>query len=187
MKKYTKKEAVNRITLTAKSYKEKLAGKKFKIIYQENQNTKECIVIFLPRHFKHLTGVISSLSATNFYKVCIDNKLSLDSFNFDRQGHSHMKLAVLPRLPDLLYNPCWIGRSINNDIYINADYFVGDTKCVLSLGIRENEKYDFPITLKNQSIKENVHKEFRVVKVMMQLLSDNNDWQEIYTYENIDK
>ena len=56
-------------------------------------------------------------------------------------------------------------RPIGNDIYINADYYVGDTRCVLSIGFRNKLHGDVPITLKKQSIREVVKKECKVYAI----------------------
>ena len=53
----------------------------------------------------------------------------------DSKGKVQQKLIVLPYLSELLYNNCMIGNFINSGIYIKADYFVGNTKAILSAPI----------------------------------------------------
>jgi len=69
------------------------------------------------------------------------------------KGKAHQKLMVLPYLSNLLYNSCMIGDFIDSGVYIKADYFVGNTKAVLSVGFRFGKSIDFPVTLYNESIK----------------------------------
>lgn len=47
-----------------------------------------------------------------------------------------------------------IGNFINSGIYISADYFVGDTWAVLSVGFRTGKKTDFPVTLYNEDVRK---------------------------------
>ena len=47
-----------------------------------------------------------------------------------------------------------IGDFINSGILIKADYFVGDTRAVLSVGFRDIGEVDIPITLYNESVKK---------------------------------
>lgn len=61
---------------------------------------------------------------------------------------------VLPYLPDLLYNNCMIGEFIDSGICIKADYFIGNTKAVLSIGFRKGNNIDFPVTLYNEDIRK---------------------------------
>ena len=68
------------------------------------------------------------MKAKQFYRACLDHKLAeRDIINFTK-GKKQQKLAVLPHLADVLYNNCMIGYSINNGVYLQADYFVGNTR-----------------------------------------------------------
>ena len=60
---------------------------------------------------------------------------------------------VLPYLSELLYNNCMIGKFINSGICIKADYFVGNTKAVLSVGFRMGKRVDFPVSLYNEDVR----------------------------------
>ncbi len=47
-----------------------------------------------------------------------------------------------------------IGTFINSGLYIRADYFVGNTKAILSVGFRYGKKADFPVTLYKEDIRK---------------------------------
>lgn len=49
---------------------------------------------------------------------------------------------------------CMIGDFINSGICIRADYFVGDTRAVLSVGFRNGKKTDFPVTLYKEDVRK---------------------------------
>lgn len=138
----------------AKKYEEKLNDKHFLIIYREGKDTKTVSVGFRDMNFLHLTGVKTRLSAQQFYAACLESKLSEHDFEIDNKGKVQQKLMVLPYLADLLYHHCMVGDFINSGIYIRADYFVGDTRAVLSVGFRTGKKTDFPVTLYNEDVRK---------------------------------
>ena len=92
---------------------------------------------------------IKKLSQNNFDF----SKLSEKDFELDHKGKVQQKLVALPYLADLLYNPCMIGNFINSGIYIKADYFIGNTKAVLSVGFKTGKYTDYPVTLYREDIR----------------------------------
>lgn len=152
--KYDKKQALNIIVKAAEGYQKKLQDRSFLIIYQNDKGIGSVRVGFRGNHFLHMTGVETNLSAKRFYEKCINKKLSVDEFWIDNKGKAQRKLEVLPYLSELLYHNCMIGNFINSGVYIRADYFVGNTRAVLSVGFRFGEKVDFPVTLYNEDIKK---------------------------------
>lgn len=109
MKKFTKEEEARRVVLScAKQYQKKLLNKRLLIIYRDS-TTKELSyleVLFLKRNFQHLTGLeliddtgeVVKNHSEDFFRRCIENKLSLDHFRFKPDGTTHLKLAALPSL-----------------------------------------------------------------------------------------
>ena len=154
MKNYDKKQALEIIVKAAHTYEERLNNRHFMIVYYDNKQIQSCTVGFRNLNFLHLTGVKARIPAQQFYNACLSNKLSINDFELDHKGKVQQKLAVLPYLPELLYNNCMIGNFINNGVMIRADYFVGDTRAVISVGFRYGKSADYPVTLYNESIKK---------------------------------
>lgn len=154
MVKYDKKAALKIIVKAAKEYDEKLNDKHFLIVYQEDQSIKTVCVGFRDMNFLHLTGVRTRLSAQQFYSACLVSKLSEKDFEVDHKGKVQQKLMVLPYLAELLYHNCMIGTFINSGILIRADYFVGNTKAVLSVGFRTGKSVDFPVSLYREDVRK---------------------------------
>lgn len=152
--KYDKKKAIDIIVRAAENYKKSLQDKVFFIIYQEKDTIKTVQVGFRDNHFLHLTGVQTSLSAKRFYEKCIGHKLSFKDFELEKNGKSQQKLMVLPFLHELLYHNCMIGEFIDSGICIRADYFIGNTKAVLSVGFRFGKNIDFPVTLYKEDVRK---------------------------------
>ena len=165
MAKYDKKAALKIIIDAASQYEEKLNNRLFLIVYQEGGKTKTVCVGFRDMNFMHLTGVDTKLSAQQFYSACLESKLSERDFEIDNKGKVQRKLIVLPYLSDLLYQSCMIGNFVNSGIWIRADYFVGDTKVILSVGFREGKMVDYPVTLYNEDVRKLSHPTNKVLAI----------------------
>lgn len=154
MKNYDAKQALPLILKAAKEYDTKLNDKHFLVVYQKLNKTETCCVGFRDMNFLHLTGVKTKMNAQMFYSACLSGKLSLKDIGVDTKGKVQQKLAVLPYLSELLYHNCMIGDFINSGISISADYFVGDTKAIISVGFRTGKNTDIPVTLYNENVKK---------------------------------
>lgn len=154
MGKYDKKGALRIIVNAAKEYEAKLNDRHFLIVYEEKDEIKKVCVGFRDMNFLHMTGVKAKMSAQQFYSACLNGKLSERDFELDDKGKVQQKLMVLPFLSGLLYHNCMIGTFVNNGIFIKADYFVGDTKAVLSVGFRNGKNVDFPVTLYKEDVRK---------------------------------
>ena len=65
-----------------------------------------------------------------------------------------------------------IGYSINNGIYLKADYFVGDTKAVLSVGFRFGKTVDYPVTLYNGDVRKMISPVCKVLAIFSKAYDD---------------
>ena len=173
MAKDKKEEALKIILNAAKCYEEKLRGKHFLIIFQEKENVKSVEVGFRDLNFLHLTGVRTKLSAQLFYANCIEGKLSENDFEIDRSGKVQQKLKVLPYLSELLYNSCMVGEFIESGVCIKADYFVGNTKVVISVGFKYGKGVDYPVTLYKEDVRKLIHPTKRVLAILVKKYDEN--------------
>lgn len=174
------KEALKVIVKAAKNYDIKLRDKHFLIVYQEGSQMKTVSVGFRDMNFLHLTGVKTNLSAQLFYSASISGKLSEKDISLDTKGKAQQKLAVLPYLHEIFCHNCMIGNFINSGVCIKADYFVGDTKAVLSVGFRYGKKVDMPVTLYNENVKKLSKPTFKVLAIFEKRY--NEDVYSICTY-----
>ncbi|MBR3784928.1 MAG: hypothetical protein IKJ77_00765 [Firmicutes bacterium] len=166
------KTAIKIVTEAAREYEERLNDRHFMVVYQEGTETKTVQFGFRDMNFLHLTGIETTLKAKQFYRACLDHKLAeRDIINFTK-GKTQQKLAVLPHLADVLYNNCMIGYSINNGIYLQADYFVGNTKAVLSVGFRFGKTVDYPVTLYNGDVRKMISPVCKVLAIFSKAYND---------------
>ena len=153
-KTYTKEQAVKIITQCANEYETELRNKRFVLAYEDNNKLQYKIVGFKAGNFLHLTGVDAKTSATRFYEKCLDRKLSKNDFEFDKHNQCHLKLTVLPMLSKMFYNHSLRGDFARSGLWIEVDYFIGTTNRLLSLGFREGNGADYPVSLYQQDVKQ---------------------------------
>ena len=183
------KIAIKIVTEVARKYEERLNDRHFMVVYQEGTETKTVQFGFRDMNFLHLTGIETTLKAKQFYRACLDHKLAeRDIINFTK-GKTQQKLAVLPYLSDILYNNCMIGYSINNGIYLQADYFVGNTKAVLSVGFRFGKTVDYPVTLYNGDVRKMISPVCKVLAIFSKAYNDEkyNECTYLSKGQQIDK
>lgn len=65
----------------------------------------------------------------------------------------HRATFFSERKQNKVYSSCMISDFINSGIVIRANYFVGDTRAVLSVGFRSRKTSDIPVSLYNENIK----------------------------------
>ena len=152
---------------------DKKSALKILIVYLECGNVKYAEVGFRDLNFLHLTGVKTTISAKKFYEYCIAHRLSENNFEIDKAGSVQRKLVVLPYLHDLLYHNCMIGNFINSGVMIKADYFVGDTKLILSLGFRHEHGKDIPVTLFSGDVRKLTNPTNKVLAILVKSISDD--------------
>lgn len=66
-----------------------------------------------------------------------------------------------------------IGDFIHSGIRIQADYFVGDTKAVLSVGFRRYGSVDVPVTLYKENIKKLTRPVYKVLAIFKKKYNRN--------------
>ncbi len=141
--KFTKEGARRTVLNCAKQYQEKLANKTLLIVYRERRdNSIQSIeVTFYPRNYQHLTGVEMQdeegntlrNQSINFYRKCIENKLSTDEIRFKNDGTTQLKLQALPALMDVKKITKITGDYNGRRPYLLVDKIMGGVNFCLGL------------------------------------------------------
>lgn len=164
--KYNKKQAIKIVTQAAKKYEEFLRGKHFLILFEKSDGTVDYVQLsFKNNNFKHLTGIQTKLTAIEFYDMSRKGRLSENDIDISSSGRTQSKLVVLPYLHSLLYDRCMIGISLNGGIYIDTEYFVGNSKTYLSAGFRSLNEIGIPVTLYNEDIRKLTSPTYKVAAI----------------------
>ena len=146
--KFTKEEARKLVLNCAKRYQQNLLNKMLLVIYRDRHDNKirYIEVIFHKRNYQHLTGLelidrkgkVLRNQSVNFYRKCIENKLSLNEIRFRPDGTTQLKLAALPILMDVTKITKITGDYNNFRPYLYVDKVMGGVNFCLGLTLENN-------------------------------------------------
>ena len=146
--KFTKEDARRRVLNCAKQYQQRLLNKKLIIIYREKKDNviRYIEVVFHERNYQYLTGLelidkkgnVLRNQSMNFYRKCIENKLSVEELRFKQDGTTQLKLEALPVLMDVTKITKITGNYNNVRPYLFVDKVIGGVNFCLGLSRDDN-------------------------------------------------
>lgn len=173
-----KADALKIIIKSAELYRENLENRNFLFISLVNKvNLNFIEVKFHKSNFKHLTGVVipnEKISATQFYKKCLNHKLSLYDFELRTDGTTELKLSVLPQLMNINKSVKMIGDFNNYRPKLYIGKLAGNiTACI---GLNKDDEFYVPATSLKEDIRGLVVKTEKVIAIFSKRIED-----ELYT------
>lgn len=152
-----KEDALRVIVESAKLYQMNLENKNLLFIFLENNKTQFLETMFTGSNFLHLTGVQTDkklMSANSFYKKCINSRLSLDEFDFKRDGTTVLKIPILKQLMSVSRISKMIGNFNCIKPILYTEKVAGNTNACLGF-IRDNKSdYYVPVTALKEDIRD---------------------------------
>lgn len=153
-----KETALAIIKDSAKIYNKNLCNKNVMFIF-ETKNKQQMYVetLFLPNHFRHLTGFSENrkgkkISATNFYLDCLKNKISPNDL-IQENPFALKKLNVLPSLMKIDQISKMFGEYDKySGILLQTEKISGNENACM--GFVKDGKYYVPNTSLNENIKK---------------------------------
>lgn len=183
------KEIVKKVCECAKIYDKKLKGKNLMFIF-ENQFDKTIDFIeteFLANNFKHLTGVNhkNKKSSIEFYKLCLNNKLSYKEIEQKKNGTTRLKLEILPLLLQIGNNAKIVSNYNNSKVNLYTEKIIGNVRCCI--GFIKKDEYYVPNTIMKQDIRELSNKEsISKILAILEKTSKERKYNKVsYIYKNI--
>lgn len=150
------KQIVKVICECAKMYDTNLKGKNLMFIF-ENRQTKKIEFIetqFLSSNFKHLTGVEykDKKTSTEFFQLCLKNKLSYKKIIQKQNGTTRLKLEILPQLVKIGKNAKIVADYDNSKVNLYTEKLIGNIRCCI--GFVKKGQYYLPNTIMKQDIRQ---------------------------------
>ena len=179
-----KQKALEIMKNAIKIYENQYINRAILFIYKNKSGELETFEGVFKRHnFLHLTGVKTDKSPNNFYKLLLDERLSLNDFSFQKNGNTQRKLQVIEQMGLFLKNPLIIGYS-NGHIYLekNPERVIGDNKRLV-LGFEKN----YPLTLLNEDIKKCTIADLKVLFILDKSLGENEYNNFLYIDKSVNK
>lgn len=176
----SKEKARQKVINCAKLYQKKLLNKKLLVIYRERtDNTLQFIEIcFYERNYQHLTGIelidekgnkITGQSR-NFFRKCLNGKLSLKEIQFKKDGTTPLKLSALEILMDVTKVTKITGNYNGSRPKLVIDKIIGGVK--LCLGLANEGKTYVPASALAENAKTLIQNPSQVLAIFEK---DKND------------
>lgn len=107
--------------------------------------------VFLSKHFKHLTGVKTSLGSNDFYRASLNGKLS--ETDFDLPKTAELKLQVLSQAMNIEKTAKMCGEFNNSGFDLFTQKLVGNIQLCVGMVQDEKTQYYVPNTLLKADIR----------------------------------
>lgn len=168
-----KKEARKILINGAKIYKENLLNKNILIITKTNSKVNSFEVRFPKSAYLHLTGVQvdkDSISAKDFFNLCVKRKIRLEDFDFKSNGTTKLKLDVLESALKVSSSIKMVTayNGIRPELY--TDRLAGNVRACL--GLIDKGSYYVPNTLLKTDIR---HESTCIERVIVIMEKNQND------------
>lgn len=140
-----KSDAIRIISKCAKQYKTFLDGYQIAFVYNdENNHSNYTEVKFRSYNFLHFTGVTprKGISANDFYRYALNNRLSEKDFSFKDNFTTELKLNVLESIMNIDTKARMIGNYCGPQLDLYTEKVTGTTTACL--GLIEKSGYYIP-------------------------------------------
>lgn len=185
-----KKEIVKEICECAKIYDKNLKGKNLMFIFENKLNKKLDYIEtqFLANNFMHLTGINTknAKSSIEFYRLCLNNKLSYKEIIEKQNGTTKLKLEVLPQMLNIGKNARMVADYNGSKVNLFTEKVIGNIRC--SIGFINVRGYYLPNTIIKEDIRQISQKETinRVIAILEKTTNKKQYTNITYIHENID-
>ena len=203
MRHYNKTDAIRIVGACAKQYKEQLVDRALLFIcLDKHRKVSVFQFTFDASNFLHLTGLQlvnrkrfdpgsgapdpNAISATDFFRKCLDGKLRDADFDFARNGTTPLKLEVLPTLMTQHLSAKMIGDFHSDKPRLETDKLAGgQTACMGFVKNRGTGPY-VPNTVIKEDIRKQTLKPQRVAACFRKSRRDARFSEVTYLGKNID-
>ena len=185
MKRYSKEEAVTIVTDSALKYKNNLTGKSIMFVFIDRDRISYMETTFNSFNYLHLTGLkVKAISAKDFFRRCINRKLSTKDFEFAADGTTHLKLGVLPSVVNSDLSARMLGSYNGSNPVLYTEKLVGGVKACV--GFVHAAKSYVPNTILNLDIRDYVDAPARIIATYRKPQQDSRYSECVYRAKNID-
>lgn len=166
------------INKAAEIYKDILKSKIIMYVYHDINTNNLCYyeVEFLPGHFQHLTGTISTnpnvLKPVEFFNAASENRLRVDDFQY-KDKTSYIKLDNLQKGIYLPIKAQMIGSYLQQSPLLQLDKVAGSVKLILGFDIEKCKEIAFPKSFLIDDIRNRVIG--KPNKIMVIFRKNNNE------------
>ena len=184
-------DAIRIAVSCAEKYDTELCGKCFLILYQENINKINSMeLVFQSQYFMHLTGLKARnkkhpISAPDFYRKCLDNRLRENEVTFSEDGTTELKLSYLPNIlcKNLLANS--VGDFNGSTVKLMTEKIVGNQHAFIGTIYIEEFGYYIPNTFVKGDIRDYGKNRKRIVSIFRRKQTEAEYTEITYLAKNV--
>lgn len=188
-----KEEALKIILDSAKSYSENFINCNLLFVAcDKHKNVSFLETTFYSSNFLHLTGIEPSNKyidkASMFFQDCLDNTVTVDDFNFDKDGYSYLKLQVLKAATSKGMSAKMYGEYNGFILHelLNTEKLIGNNNlCLGFVKTKENSNIYVPNTLLKKDIRDITSSYKRIIATFKKDTSDVEYSKLIYLAKNV--
>lgn len=186
-----KEQALKIIFQCADKFEKNLANKNLLFVCSDKKmNISTVEVAFIRSNFLHMTGVKFNtgkrLSANEFYKMCLDRRLSLKDFELASDGTTDLKLVVLPALVNKNLSANMIGEYSGSRPMLFTQKIAGNIKGCMGFLLDNKKNCYVPNTILNEDVRTLVVDAKRVVAVFRKDVSTDGYEEIVYKVKDVD-
>lgn len=159
-------EALKIILKCSKLYRDNLLNSNLLFLFQ-NRDTKQYEyyeMLFLSKHFLHLTGVETQHSANAFYDKCVNNKLKESDFKLRSDGTTVLKLEVLEKLMNIEQEACMIGQFKAGTLKLHTEKLAGNIRAGMGF-VMDECNYYVPNTALQVDVRDFVYDPLKIYAI----------------------
>lgn len=172
-------------------YKLNLMNKNLLVVSSYNKQISVASIEFNKNNYKHLTGVVTPLSANKFMDALLGDRLSFDDWDYKKDGTSQLKIRALPQMVEFYKSARMIGTYSGNRIYLKSDICFGGVYCYLGLIVDKNNKnltedIYVPNSLINGNIKGDTSNQERILAIFRKNKKDTKYKEMTYLAKDVE-
>lgn len=165
-----KKEAETILKKCAKLYKERLLNKNVMFITMKaGKEIQAFEVRFLKENFLHLTGVEinkEEISSKAFFDRCINNKISINDFEFRKDNTTDMKLKILQTLVTIDMTANILGDFDYTKMFLQTKKMAANISACMGFQYYQNIHAYIPNTALKEDIRNITINRARIVTIL---------------------
>ena len=146
----TKEEAIGIINKCALEYKRNLSNKSILFITTTGRTSACFEALFMPQNFKHLTGVRSKLSGSDFFDLAVRNRISPKDISLANDGTTDLKMDILPQLMKIHLTARMVGDYDQSKSLLITDKIAGTVTAAMGFTLAKG------VYLPNTALKKDV-------------------------------
>ena len=198
---YTKEDAIRIVVSCAEKFHNELEGKSLLMILADKHNRTSYIEFsFYGYNYLHLTGLKVKrafgaskelsvdndiISANDFYRRCLNHKLSASDFEFSDDGTTALKLDILPNVISKNLSAKMVGDYDSPKPRLYTDKLAGGTNGCVGFVVDGNSYRYVPNTILKEDIRNCCSSLMRVISIYRKSINDHDYAEIVYMTKKI--